>query len=59
MKEKFFSQAGKGVLLKAVAQSIPSFVMSCFMLPKGWCLVLNKIMSKFWWGQRGLERKMH
>jgi hypothetical protein len=49
-KEKLLLQAGREVLIKAVAQSIPTFAMSCFLLPKGFYEELNSISSKFWWG---------
>uniref|UniRef100_A0A2N9GN60 Reverse transcriptase zinc-binding domain-containing protein n=1 Tax=Fagus sylvatica TaxID=28930 RepID=A0A2N9GN60_FAGSY len=46
-KEKLLLQAGREVLIKAVAQSIPTFAMSCFLLPKGFYEELNSISSKF------------
>lgn len=49
-KEKFLSQAGKEILLKAVIQAIPIYTMSVFQLPKTMCKDLNSMMSKFWWG---------
>ena len=58
-KEKLLLQAGREVLIKAVAQSIPTFAISCFLLPKGFCEELNSMSSKFWWGQNCGDRKIH
>ena len=58
-KEKLLSKAGKEVLIKAVAQSIPTYTMSCFKLPKTWCTDLQSTISNFWWGQRNSEHKIH
>ena len=58
-KEKKLSKAGREVLIKAMAQAIPSYTMSCFKLPKSWCDDLQKMVARFWWGQQGSERKLH
>ncbi|KAF5443558.1 hypothetical protein F2P56_036105, partial [Juglans regia] len=58
-KEKLLSQGGREILIKAVALSIPSYAMSCFQLPLSLCRELEGMMSRFWWGQRGHEQKMH
>ncbi|XP_062175976.1 uncharacterized protein LOC133881026 [Alnus glutinosa] len=50
-KEKFLSQAGKEILIKAVVQAIPMYSMNIFQLPKKLCSNLNSIMSRFWWGR--------
>lgn len=49
-KEKLLSKAGKEILIKAVAQSIPSYAMSCFKLPASFCDDVERIMRNFWWG---------
>ena len=53
------SRVGKEVLIKAVAQSIPSYTMGVFQLPLKICDELNSMCAKFWWGQVGNERKIH
>lgn len=58
-REKTLSIAGKEVLLKTVVQSIPTYVMSCFELPKQLCLDIQQCMARFWWGAKGDERKIH
>ena len=58
-KEKLLSKAGKGVLIKAVAQAIPSYAMSCFDLTKTLCDEISSMISRFWWAQQDKENKMH
>ncbi|XP_028062460.1 uncharacterized protein LOC114265833 [Camellia sinensis] len=48
-KLKLLSQAGREILLKSVAQAIPSNAMSCFLLPKNLCSELNALLSNYWW----------
>jgi hypothetical protein len=58
-KEKLLSKAGKEVLIKAVAQAIPAFLMSCFYLTKGFCDELSAMIAKYWWSQQDKENKIH
>lgn len=46
---KFLSPAGKEVLLKAVITSLPTYTMSCFLLPKLLLKEMTKAMRQFWW----------
>ena len=57
-KGRLLSNAGREILIKAVAQAIPTYTMSCFKLPDTLCKELNAMMSKFWWGQKDKERKL-
>ena len=53
------SKVGKEVLIKAVAQSIPTYTMGVFQLPVKICNELNSMCARFWWGQTDSERKIH
>ncbi|KAL0290929.1 UNVERIFIED_CONTAM: putative mitochondrial protein [Sesamum calycinum] len=55
---KLLSQAGRGVLIKAVLQSIPTNVMSCFRLPDYFLHEIEVMMANFWWHSKG-ERCTH
>jgi len=57
--DRSLSRAGKEILLKSVAQSIPNYVMSCFQLPNGICDKMRAIISNHWWGFEGGKKKMH
>lgn len=44
------SKAGREVLIKAVAQSVSTYVMSVFSLPFSFCDELHSLISDFSWG---------
>jgi hypothetical protein len=58
-KEKLLSKAGKDILIKAVAQAIPTCAMSCFDLTKTLCDDIETMITRFWWAQQENENKMH
>ena len=49
-KEKFLSKVRKEILIKVVAQAIPTYTMSCFKLPDSLCDELTSLIRNFWWG---------
>ena len=49
-KGMMLSRAEKEVLIKVVAQSIPTYTMGVFQLPLKLCDELNAMCAKFWWG---------
>jgi hypothetical protein len=57
--EKMLSKAGKDILIKACAQAIPTFAMSCFDLTKTLCDDISMMICRFWWAQQDKENKVH
>ena len=45
-REKFLSWAGKEILIKAVAQAIPTYAMGCFDLTKTFCDQVSAMVSR-------------
>lgn len=45
----FLSQAGKEVLIKSIATALPTYTMSCFMLPKRLISQITGHIRRFWW----------
>lgn len=48
-KGKILSGSSKEILIKSVIQSIPSYIMSVFLLPKRLCDELESLVNKLWW----------
>ena len=58
-QEKLLSKAGKETMMKAVAQAIPTYAMSCFDLTKGLCGDISSIIGHYWWSQQDKMNKIH
>ena len=49
-KEGFMSQAGREVLIKAVAQALPTYAMQCSRLPVTMLTEIEGLFRSFFWG---------
>ena len=47
-KGKLLSIGGKEILIKAVAQAVPTYTMSYFLIPKGLCEEIKGMIRNFW-----------
>ena len=47
-KGKLLSIGGRGILIKAIAQAVPIYTMSCFLIPKGLCEEIEGRIRRFW-----------
>ena len=56
---RLVSWAGREVLIKAVAQAIPTYAMSIFKLPKDLCSSIQALINRFWWSHDPDKRKIH
>lgn len=53
------SCVGREVLLKANAQAVPTYPMSCFKLPAPVCKKMKNYISNYWWGSSVDSHKIH
>lgn len=56
VERKLLSPTGKEVMLKSVKMALPTYTMSCFRLPKGLCKEINKMLARYWWGEKMKEK---
>ncbi|GAU25702.1 hypothetical protein TSUD_216310 [Trifolium subterraneum] len=50
---RHLSQAGREVMIKSILQSIPTYVMSVFLLPSTLNDEIEKMINSLWWGHNG------
>lgn len=58
-KGRLLNRKGRGIMIKAVLQVIPTRQMSCLKLPKQVLQKLNSITLDFWWDQKNVINKIH
>lgn len=49
-RDRWILQAGREVLIKNVAQALPTYAMKTFLLPIKIIRDFEKILSRYWWG---------
>ncbi|KAA3489556.1 reverse transcriptase [Gossypium australe] len=54
LKKRIDNWSEKEVFIKAILQSISTYTMACFLLPKSLCAELESIIANIWW-QKGRE----
>lgn len=57
--EKQLSCAARETPIKSVAQAIPTYSMSCFVLSPSTCQKITSAMSNYWWSSGVDRRGMH
>ncbi|CAD6337949.1 unnamed protein product [Miscanthus lutarioriparius] len=50
---------GRDVLIKSIAQAVPTYSMSCFLLPLNICNKMRSVVANYWWGSSADNRHMH
>ncbi|XP_062005868.1 uncharacterized protein LOC133723047 [Rosa rugosa] len=58
-KAKVLSCAGKEILIKAIAQTMPLYAMNCYLLPKSLCDDIHQLCASFFWGDTDEKKKIH
>ena len=49
-KKKLLSHVRKEILIKTVAQAVPTYTMNVFKLPNNLCDEMTSMVLRFWWG---------
>jgi len=47
------------ILLKSVVHAIPTYSVSCFLLPIDTCKKMRQAIANYWWGSSADNRHIH
>ncbi|KAL4318836.1 hypothetical protein GQ457_18G009110 [Hibiscus cannabinus] len=50
------SFSGREVLIKSIAQAMPQYIMSCYLLPCSLVEEMSRSICRFWWSRKGSAR---
>ncbi|GJN04355.1 hypothetical protein PR202_ga21898 [Eleusine coracana subsp. coracana] len=53
------SCVGREVLIKSIAQAVPTYSVSCFLLPAASRKKMRAVISNYWWGSAADSRRIH
>ncbi|KAM1650153.1 hypothetical protein ACFXTH_002701 [Malus domestica] len=56
-KQQFLSQAGREILIKAVAQAVSAYPILVLKFPDKLCKEIDAALAKFWWGRKGRKEE--
>ncbi|XP_019087479.1 PREDICTED: uncharacterized protein LOC109127334 [Camelina sativa] len=56
---KFLSKGGREILIKSIAQALPTYLMFCFLLPKQIVNKLRGAIARFWWSTKNNKKGLH
>ncbi|XP_021745647.1 uncharacterized protein LOC110711544 [Chenopodium quinoa] len=56
-KGMVLSEVGMEVMIKAVAQYLPSYAKSVFKFPSSFCDEMRSVVDQFWWGKNKVNAK--
>lgn len=56
-ESRFLSKAGKELMLKSVAQALPSYTMNVFLLLGELCKDMEQMMCNYWWKSNSNSNK--
>ena len=51
--------AGKDILIKSIAQALPTYAMMVFKIPINICKGMMDAISQFWWGDDDEHKRIH
>ena len=56
-EKKLLSHVRYEILIKTVAQAVPTYTMSVFKLPNNLCDEMTSMVLRFWWGKQMKKKK--